>query len=137
VSAVSQPERTFASVLAGGPSDRVFDGVAIDPVRTEQLGALGYFVDAGERATGRTSVEFPKVRTVKTASDPEKFVYPEVFFDICVDVSDTAVLDSAGKQIPVEVDKRQTAVIGAYAEPNEGWFVSFLEYKSGGEACKR
>lgn len=116
-----------------------FLSVAIDPVRSDERSQLGYFIKEGERTTGSTVVEFAKVLSVSAESDPEQFVYPKVRFDICVDVSDIDVLDSSGKSLVEErAYDRQTAVIGAYEEPNEGWFVDHLDYTvDEGDACEQ
>lgn len=113
-----------------------FDSVAIDPVRTDRLGVAGYMAEEGEHATGSIAVEVASVKSVETASDPDEFVYPEVYFDVCVDGSALEYIDASGDVISSEAPSRQPAVIGVYQEPGEGWLVQHLEYSDRSDVCE-
>lgn len=126
-----------ALAAPGDAGAKPFSNVAIDPVRSERRGVVGYALQEGWHQTGKTTVTFAEVRAVKTKSDPKKFVYPTVVFDICVDESDVDVLDKSGNSVQEEKPGAPSpAIIGTYEEPGDGWFVEYLEWSDDEAATK-
>jgi hypothetical protein len=125
-------DTSFANPERADPA--VFDSVAIDPIRSDYNAVLGSFAREGRHQNGKSAITFAEVRSVTAESSPEEFVYPKVMFDICLDSSETELVDANGEVLTGK-GTRNEGVVGAYEEPGEGWFVEHWDIKQGGEKC--
>lgn len=129
-------------VAQGGYKNlRPYDTIAISPERTDLV--LVARRSAGERRVGANKVDALDVKDVSLSHNVK--IYPRVQLLACLDVSGTDVLDARGRslisskrlpRVKVSVVVQQIPAAAFTGSGRKaGWYVSNVDYPSGGVAC--